>query len=113
MDATSGEDNGVETLAAIRRRRQGRWLSWVLVFLSCVLLLDGLLGEHGLARTIEARKELRVATESVERLRQENAALRDQARRLQEDPATLESVARRELGLIRRGEILVVVKDRE
>lgn len=85
----------------------------MLVFLSCVLLLDGLLGEHGLARTIEAHKELRVAAESVERLRQENAALRDQARRLQEDPATLESLARRELGLIRRGEILVVVKDRE
>jgi cell division protein FtsB len=113
VEGTSHEDNGVEALAVIRRRRQGRWIGWVLVFLSCVLLLDGLLGEHGLARTIEAHNELRVAAESVERLRQENAALRDQARRLQEDPATLESLARRELGLIRRGEILVVVKDRE
>ena len=113
MDGPSGEDNDVQTPAVMRPRRQGRWIGWVLVFFSCVLLLDGLLGEHGLARTIEARKERRMATESVEQLKQENAALRDQARRLQEDAATLESLARRELGLIRRGEILVVVKDRE
>jgi len=111
MDATSGEDNGVETLAVMRRRRQARWIGWLLIFLSCALLMDGLLGDHGLARTIQARQQLRLAADSVERLKQENAALRDEARRLQEDPATLEAAARRELGLIRPGEILVVVKD--
>ena len=60
---------------------------------------------------MQARRDLRLASAKVERLKQENAALRDQARRLREDPATLEAVARRELGLIRPGEILVVVKD--
>ena len=95
----------------MRRRRQGRWIVWVLVFFSCVLLLDGLLGDNGLARTIQARQEFRLASENVERLKQENAALRDEARRLREDPATLEAAARRELGLIRPGEILVVLKD--
>jgi hypothetical protein len=32
--------------------------------------------------------------------------------RLQEDPRTIEAVARGELGLVRRHEILVIVKDR-
>ena len=111
MHATSGDDTCVELPAVVRRRRQGRWIGWLLIFLSCVLLLDGLLGDHGLARTIRARQERHRAAESVARLKQENTALRDEARHLQEDPATLEAVARRELGLIRPGEILVVVKD--
>jgi cell division protein FtsB len=111
MHATSGDDTCVERPAIVRRRRQGRWIGWLLIFLSCALLLDGLLGDHGLARTLQARQQLRLAAESVQRLKQENAALRDEAHRLRADPATLEAAARRELGLIRPGEILVVVKD--
>lgn len=111
MHATSVDDTCVDSPTVVRRRRQRRWTGWLLILLSCVLLLDGLLGDHGLARTIRARQERRWAAENVDRLKQENAALRDEARRLQEDPNTLEAAARRELGLIRRGEILVVVKD--
>ena len=111
MHATAPEDDCVDAPAVTPWRRQGRWIGWVLVFLSCVLLLDGLLGDHGLASTIRARQELRLASDNLARLRQENAALRDEAHRLREDPATLEAVARRELGLIRPGEILVVLKD--
>src|SRR6185503_14215346 len=40
-----------------------------------------------------------------------NARLREQARRLRNDPRAIESVARGELGLLRPGEILVTVKD--
>ena len=39
------------------------------------------------------------------------ARLRDTARRLREDPATIEEVARRELGLIKPGEQLFIVRD--
>lgn len=41
----------------------------------------------------------------------ENAGLREQARRLHEDPAMIERIARQDLGLVRPGEILVVLKD--
>nr|MDQ3347897.1 septum formation initiator family protein [Acidobacteriota bacterium] len=41
----------------------------------------------------------------------ENAGLREQARRLADDPAAIERAAREDLGLIKPGEILVVVKD--
>ena len=43
--------------------------------------------------------------------RQENTRLREQIRRLREDPATIESLAREELGLIRDGEVLFILRD--
>ena len=46
-------------------------------------------------------------------LKHENARLRELADRLETDPTTIESVAREKLGLVRAGEILVVVKDIE
>ena len=48
---------------------------------------------------------------SIASLRQDNARLREQARRLREDPRAIEDIARRELGLIRPGELLFIVKD--
>jgi cell division protein FtsB len=44
-------------------------------------------------------------------VREENARLRDEARRLREDPRTIEEIARRELGLIKPGEKLFIIKD--
>lgn len=81
------------------------------MFCSCVILLDGLFGDRGLAQTIRARQEYNRDTEALNRLRDENAFLREEVHRLQGDPATIEAVARQELGLIRPGEILVVLKD--
>jgi cell division protein FtsB len=46
---------------------------------------------------------------SISALRVENARLRENARRLREDPSAIEALARRELGLMRRGEILFVI----
>ena len=92
-------------------RRRVRWTGRALVFVSCVLLLDSIFGDRGLVGTIKAREDYRVVSEGLARLKAENAGLREQARRLQEDPATIESVAREDLGLIRLGEILVVVND--
>jgi cell division protein FtsB len=43
-------------------------------------------------------------------MKAENAGLREQIRRLEHDPVTIEALARRELGYIRPGEILVVVR---
>jgi cell division protein FtsB len=112
MHRTLSEIESAAVTAVSQRRRQARWIRWAVVFFSCVLLLDALFGDRGLAQSIRARQELRVAAESLDHLKSENVALRDAARRLQGDPATLEGVARRELGLIRPGEILVVLKDR-
>jgi cell division protein FtsB len=90
-----------------------RALNFLLVFAAVVLLADALVGERGLVATTRARRVSDDAAEKVERLRRENRQLRDAAKRLREDPTTIESLAREELGLIRQGEVLVVVKDRK
>lgn len=94
--------------AAPARRKS---LHLLLVFVTLVLVIDALVGEKGLLETIRARKQHQQLTASIERLRTENAALREEARRLREDPSAIESLARQELGLIRPGEMLFIVKD--
>lgn len=99
------------TPALAARRQRDRWVRRALVFVTCVLLADALLGDGGLAGTIRAREEYRRTEEALAQLKAENAGLLEQARRLQTDPATIEALARKDLGLIKPGEILVVVRD--
>jgi len=101
-----------ETAPALPARRQPRrFWSQAVLFVSCVLLVNALIGEKGLMDTLRARKAYTAARQDLAHLKQENAALRDEARRLRSDPATIESVARGELGLVKPGEILVTIKD--
>jgi cell division protein FtsB len=60
---------------------------------------------------MRARRKYQEVAASLDTLRQENAKLREDMRRLNEDPATIEGVAREELGLIRPGEIVFILKD--
>jgi cell division protein FtsB len=96
---------------AIPRRQPRRFWSQAVLFVSCVLLVNAIFGEKGLMDTLRARRAYVAAREELMRLKLENAGLRDQARRLRSDPATIESVARGELGLVKPGEILVTIKD--
>jgi cell division protein FtsB len=82
-----------------------------MMFAACALLVNGLFGERGLMDTIRARRAYSNAARDLDRLKRDNEALRERARRLRTDPATIESVARGELGLIRPGEILFTIKD--
>ena len=91
--------------------RRRKTLHLLLIFVTLVLVLDALVGEKGLLETMRARRQHRELTASIERLRSENGQLREEARRLLEDPSAIESLAREELGLIRPGEMLFIVKD--
>jgi cell division protein FtsB len=88
-----------------------RALNYLLVFATVVVLVDALVGERGLVATTRARRQADELGSSVARVREENAQLRELADRLKSDPTTIESLAREKLGLVRPGEILVVVKD--
>jgi len=83
----------------------------VLIFVTLVLIVDALIGEKGLMESMNARRQYRQLQGSLEELRRENAALREEMRRLNEDPATIESLARQDLGLIRPGEVVFILKD--
>jgi len=88
-----------------------RALNFLLVFATLVLLADALVGERGLIASTRARQQVGDLSSSVDHLRRENHTLRETARRLREDRTTIEAVARKELGLIRPGEVLVYVQD--
>ncbi len=110
IDAPSFADL-VAANALGRHRRRSRHLRLVVLFLGCVLLLDAVFGDRGLCQTTKSRQELLRVAQQIADLKRENAALRGEAQRLQQDRATLELVARKELGLVRPGEILVVLTD--
>jgi cell division protein FtsB len=88
-----------------------RTLQMLLVFVTLVLVINALVGDRGLMETLRARRQHQELVTSIERLRAENARLRDEARRLRSDPSTIEALARQELGLIKPGEMLFIVKD--
>ena len=92
------------------RRQESPWLRRALVLMTLVLLVDALFGERGLVEGLRARRDYATARAALVQLQNANAGLRAQARRLTEDPAAIEAVAREELGLIRPGEILFVVR---
>ena len=48
---------------------------------------------------------------SLTDIRHDNARLKDLARRLKDDPDAIEEAARRELGLTRPGETIIILRD--
>ncbi len=96
---------------AVPRRQPRRFWSHAMLFAASVLLMTGLFGERGLLESLRAQRAFAAAAHDLARLRQENDALREQARRLRNDPATIEALARGDLGLVRPGEILITVRD--
>jgi cell division protein FtsB len=93
------------------RQRRGRILRYLIIAVGCVLIIDALVGDRGLLAMVKARQQYRSLETSLVRSRAENAQLREQARQLREDPQAIEDIARRELGLIRPGEKLFIIKD--
>jgi len=83
----------------------------LLIFVGLVIVVDGLVGDRGLVAMLRARQDYDNMYATIARQRAENARLRDEVRRLREDPATIEEIARRELGLIKPGERVFIIKD--
>ena len=94
------------------RRRGRRAIEYGLLLIGCIVFVDALVGEKGLLETMKKRQEFKTLEQSIQRARTENALLREEAKRLRSDPAAIEDLARRELGLIRQGEHLFILKDR-
>jgi cell division protein FtsB len=99
------------TTSSLPRRRRRRVVRYLVVAVGCVLIIDALVGDRGLLAMLKARQQYRTLEASLVRSRAENARLREEARRLREDPEAIEDIARRDLGLIRPGEKLFIIKD--
>jgi cell division protein FtsB len=94
-----------------RPNRIRRLVRYALLFVTIVLFVDAIVGERGLLALVDARRQFAAVEQALESARGDNAALREEARRLREDPTAIEALARRDLGLIKPGERLFIVKD--
>ena len=94
-----------------QRQDAGPWLRRAIVFVTCALALNALIGDRGLAEMLRARQQLRQTAADLESLRRTNANLSILIETLNSDVRTIENIARDELGLIRKGEVLIVLKD--
>jgi cell division protein FtsB len=94
--------------ARIRRQRIVRYS---LLAISAAFTVSSLVGDNGLLSSLRARRHYAAVQQQLINLRNENTQLVDEMRRLKSDPAAIEEEARRNLGLIRPGETLVIVKD--
>ena len=91
--------------------RARRIVQLLLLFFAAVIVVDALVGDRGLLALRDARRRHDELTAAIARQRAENARLREEARRLKEDASAIEEIARRDLGLIRPGEKVFIVKD--
>jgi len=88
-----------------------RLLNYVLALITVVLVVDALVGDKGLLAMRKARQQYHLLEQSLASERAENARLREEARRLKEDPSAIEDLARKDLGLIKPGEKLFILRD--
>ena len=88
-----------------------RLVRYGLIAVTAVVVIDAVVGEKGLLALARARHEYRVLEQSLRAVRTENQRLREQARRYREDPVTIEELARKDLGLIKPGEKLFIIRD--
>jgi cell division protein FtsB len=100
-----------ETAQDVQRRRR-RLLGYVMIAGSLVVVVSSFFGENGYFATLRAEREHAELQASITRTRLENQRLQQEIRRLDTDPTALEEAARRDLGLIKPGETLIIVKDR-
>lgn len=80
--------------------------------LTAILIANALVGDRGLPANLRIRREHRELEAAIAALRATNQRLQLEAQRLRNDPAAIEELARRELGLVRPGERLFIVTDR-
>ena len=96
---------------AAPRQRGRRLVQYGLLILGSLLFLDALVGEKGFVENLKARQQYEALERSLGRLRDDNTRLRTEVELLRKDPETIEGIARRELGLMKPGEKLFIIKD--
>jgi cell division protein FtsB len=113
MRNTPDPSTGQPATVPPRRRGWGRRIVPKLILLATfILVVDALVGDKGLLERMRENQRSLQVSESLDNMRRENAQLREQARRLrEEDPGAIEAAARKQLGMIKPGEMLFIVKD--
>jgi cell division protein FtsB len=90
-----------------RRYRQHRflWFSVAAVVTGYFAFLM-VFNERGLAKFLDVVRTHRQLTQEIQRLQEKNEDLRQRAQALRSDSDTIEEIARQELGLVKKGELI-------
>jgi cell division protein FtsB len=89
----------------------GRIAARALCLIFAFQMLLAVFGDRGLLVLQTARQDEAALRARIEAMRQENVRLQGRIRRLREDPSAIEEIARQELGLIKPGEVVFIVRD--
>ncbi|MBP1697114.1 MAG: divIC [Deltaproteobacteria bacterium] len=88
----------------------------ILILIVISLLILGSLtffGEKGIFNLLRLRKEVVRIKEKNSQLEGENQRLKEEIKRLQSDRRYIEEIARKELGMVKEGEIIYQFEDRK
>jgi cell division protein FtsB len=97
----------------LRRRHRLHWTLWI----SAAILITGyfatllIFSDKGLAKLWELTQTHRRLTQEIKGLEERNEKLRQKAQALRQDPEAIESIARQELGLAKKGELIYQFKE--
>lgn len=90
---------------SLSRKRFLKISLFTFLFLGVIALWLGF-GERGFFHLYQMEKERRAHIERIQMLEHENQELLEEINRLREDRDYIESLGRRELGLVKEGEVL-------
>jgi len=88
----------------------------LLLLILIPLLILGILtffGEKGILHLLRLQKEVARIRERNIKLEEENQKLREEVKRLQSDKRYIEEIARKELGMVKEGEIIYRFEDKK
>lgn len=95
----------------IRRAPVRRVVHLLLLVFAAIVVIDAVVGDGGLVAMMRARQRYADLANGLDRLKADNRHLREENRRLRDDPAALEEAARRDLGLMKPGETVFILAD--
>ena len=110
MSISQNEEASITTSIPRRKRPKRRKIKFLIILTTAVLVGNSIVGERGLIVMLRANREVSALSEAISSLQVENTILRKEIRELQEEPWTIEELARQELGLIEPGEKLFIVR---
>lgn len=83
----------------------------MVVLFAIVVVVDAVVGDRGFLAMQRAQRRYDALSQALDRQRAENSRLQEEVRRLKDDPSAIEELARRDLGLMRPGEKVFIVRD--
>jgi cell division protein FtsB len=79
----------------------------------CLMLLFIVIGENGLSDLYRLKKQKETLSQKNDELKKENISYYREIERLKHDPRYVEDVARKELGVIGKDEVIIKVKPKQ